>query len=171
MKNVTPVRREASSDKLAQLDLSERLFLWGFRSMAQHHRCGCPIVAAILQVYVQFQVEDAVGSLDALIEVFASTAHTAIEIHCPNCPCISESETFLLRAMAAAQSSDLNMARRELERWLPELAADWTLGPVCGIAAIFQAAGMTLPLRTVETTEMHETEAMRSWPIGSQALH
>jgi hypothetical protein len=165
MKNVIPFQRVSSPDRLPRLDFSERLFLWGF------HRCGRPIVAAMRQVYRQFHVEDAMTSLDALIEVFACTAHTAIEIHSPCCPCVSESEALLLRAVAAAQVGALEVARRTFERWLPELAADWILSPACGIGTIFQIAGMTLPLRDIGTMRLHETATMQSWPAGPQALH
>jgi hypothetical protein len=171
MKNVIPFPREVSSDGLAQLDLSERLFLWGFRAMAQHHRCDCPVGAEIRKVYGRYGIEDIVGSLDAMIEAFASSAHTAIEIHSPNCPCVSESERVLLQAMAAAQSSDLNGARRAFERWLPELAADWIVGPACGIARTFQTASLTLPLRTVEGPDMPETTATQIYSNVSRALH
>jgi hypothetical protein len=171
MTNVISFPREVLSNGLAQLDLSERLFLWGFRAMAQHHRCGCPVGDEIRTVYGRYQIDDIVGSLDAMIEAFASNAHTAIEIHSPNCPCVSESEKILLQAMAAAQSSDLNGARRAFQRWLPELAADWIVGPACGIAKTFQTAGMTLPLRTIEAPDMHETTATPSFANVSRALH
>jgi len=171
MKNVISFPREVLSDGLAQLDLSERLFLWGFRAMAQHHRCDCPVGGEIRKVYGRYQIDDIVGSLDAMIEAFASNAHTAIEIHSPNCPCVSESEKILLQAMAAAQSSDFNRARRAFERWLPELAADWIVGPACGIARTFQTAGMALPLRNVEASDMPDTTATQSYPTVSRALH
>ena len=74
MKYVTPFPRVASPDRIPQLDFSERLFLWGFRSMVKYQWRGRPILAAIRQVYDQFNVEDAVASLDGLIEAFACTA-------------------------------------------------------------------------------------------------
>jgi hypothetical protein len=171
MKNIVAFSRNASTDRLPQLNHGERLFLWGFRAMAQHHRCGRPIIAAMQQVYAQFHVEDAVASLDAMIETFARTAHTAIEVHSPCCPCVSASETLLLRAVAAAQSGTLDVARRTFERWLPELGTEWILGAVCGIGRLFQAAGMTLPLRDAGTTKMSNTATAQSWPIETQALH
>src|SRR5579872_3849762 len=102
---------DASTGRLAQLESGERLFLWGFRTMAQHRACGCPIAGVLRQVYGQFFVDGAVASLETLIEAFAGTAHTAITVHSPCCPCVSESEAFLLRAMAAAQSANLDTAR------------------------------------------------------------
>jgi hypothetical protein len=165
--NIVPFPRKDITGRPAQLEFGERLFLWGFRAMAQHHRCGRPILAAMRRVYGQYHVEDAVASLDALVGAFALTAHTAIAIHNPCCPCISEGETFLLRAMAAAQSADLHAARRDFGRWLPELAADWVLSPACGIGGMFKANGITLPLRKAATTE---AEAL-SWSIGSDTFH
>ncbi len=171
MKNVISFPSEVASDSLAQLDPSERLFLWGFRAMAQHHRCGCPVDAEIRKVYGRFQIGDVVGSLDALIEAFASNAHTAIEIHSANCPCVSDGERVLLQAIAAAQSSDLDRARRTFERWLPELAAEWILGPACGIARTFQTAGLTLPLHNGRAVQRQETTATQSRSNVSRALH
>jgi len=171
MKNVVPFPRVASPNRLPHLDFSERLFLWGFRAMAEHHRCGRPIIAAMRRVYAQFHVEDAVSSLDGSIEAFARTAHTPIEVHSPCCPCVSKSEAFLLQAVGSAQRGDLEAARRAFERWLPELAADWILSPACGVGKLFQMAGMTLPLRDVGTIRAHETETMQNWSTGSQAVH
>ncbi len=171
MKKVSPFPHATSIDKLARLDLSERLFLWGFRGMAQHRNCGCPIFAATRHVYGRFRIEDAVGPLGTLIEVFAGNAHTAVEIHSPNCPCLSESEILLLRAVAAAQSADLNMARRGFERWLQGLAADWALGPACEIAGIFRAAGMRFELRDIAAISTFESAVARNPTVGSRALH
>jgi hypothetical protein len=162
---------DASTGRFAQLESGERLFLWGFRTMAQHHGCGCPIVAVLRQVYSQFLVEDAVASLETLVEVFAGTAHTGVTIHGPCCPCVSESEAFLLRAMAAAQSANLDAARRQFEHWLPELAADWILGAACGIGRIFKDAGMTLPTREPEMTSVHDDRDEGRWSIVSNARH
>jgi hypothetical protein len=171
MRNGIAFPRVASSERLPRLDFSERLFLWGFRAMAEHHRCGRPIIAAMRQVYAQFHVEDAVSSLDGLIEAFARTARTPIEIHSPCCPCVSESEALLLRAIAGAQAGSLEVARRIFERWLPELAADWVLSPACGLGRIFQTAGMTLPLRGPRTMGLRETATIQSWSGGPQVLH
>jgi hypothetical protein len=171
MKNVVAFPRAATTDKPTRLDQSERLFLWGFRTLARHRGCDCPIAAATRQLYRQCQVENSLGSLEALVETFAYTAHTAIEIHAPNCPYLSESEMLLLQAMAAAQSAKLNLARRGFERWLPGLAADWALGPACAIVRTFQAAGMILPLRDTEVIGTLVTAAMRNWATGPRVLH
>jgi hypothetical protein len=171
MKNVSPFPQATSMDKPAQLDRSERLFLWGFRSIAQHRNCGCPVLAATKHVYQRFQIEDAVTPLDALIDVFALNIHSAIEIHGPNCPCLAESEAALLRAMASAQSARLIGVRRGLERWLPEPAADQALGLLCEIAGIFQAAGLTFEPRNSRTSDADETAMVRSLMIESHALH
>jgi hypothetical protein len=162
---------DASTGRFAQLESGERLFLWGFRTMAQHRSCGCPIAAAMRQVYGQFLVADAAAAVETLVEAFASTAHTAIEVHSPCCPCVSESEVFLLRAMAAAQSANLDAARRQFERWLPLLAADWILGAACGVGTIFKAAGMTLPLRGQGTISVDDDPDVGRWPALSTARH
>ena len=171
MTNIVASPRHASNDLPPRLEPGERLFLWGFRAMAQHHRCGRPSIAAMRHLYGQFHVEDAVASLDAMVHAFACTAHTAIAIHSPVCPCVSECETVLLRAMAAAQSTDLLTACREFERWLPELAADWVLNPACGIGRMFQAEGMVFPLREVRTKRLNNATETRKWPIISNTLH
>jgi|SRR5690242_8923265 len=162
---------DASTGRLAQLESGERLFLWGFRTMAQHRACGCPIVGVMRQVYGQYFVDDAVASLEMVIEAFAGTAHTAISIHSPCCPCVSESEALLLRAMAAAQSADLDAARQQFEHWLPELAADWVLGAACGVGQIFKEAGMTLPMREPGTIGVEDDLMGLGRPVMSNARH
>jgi len=171
MNNSLVASYDASTGRFAQLESGERLFLWGFRTMAQHRGCACPIAAVIRQVYGQFLVADAVASVETLVEAFAGTAHTAISVHSPCCPCVSEGETFLLRAMAAAQCADLDAARRQFEHWLPELAADWILGAAYGVGRIFKAAGMTLPMRDPGTISMEDDPEPGHWPAMSTARH
>lgn len=171
MTNIIAFPRQTSTDQFPQLEDGERLFLWGFRTMAQHLRCECQIGVVIHRAYAEFLVEDAVGALEALVQAFASTAHTSIEVHSPDCPCVSEGEISLLNAMAAAQAGELNVARRQFEHWLPELAADWILGPVSGFASIFQAAGLALPRRDVGTTHADGGRRPPGWSAGSDARH
>jgi hypothetical protein len=172
MKNVIAFPRQTPTDVMPRLDEGERLFLWGFRTIARHLRCECQAGVVIRQAYEQFVVDDAVASLEMLIEAFAYTAHTAIEVHSPDCPCVSACEMSLLRAMAAAQSGDLDAARRQFEVWLPELAADWILGPARGLGTIFQDAGLTFSERkSGMQEEANGNRPMPRWPAGSQARH
>ena len=76
---------------LPSLSAAERLFIWGFRAKARSGS-AVPTAADIQQVYDHFRVGDAVPSLESIIEIFACTAHTAIEVHCPTCPKMSDSE-------------------------------------------------------------------------------
>jgi hypothetical protein len=160
-----------SNDTLLRFDAGERLFIFGFRSMAHHYRCGRPAIAELRQVYCHFGIEDAVCSLDSLLEAFARSAHTAIEIHSPGCPCVSGCERFLLRAVSAAQSNALTITRREFERWLPATAADWATAPACGLGKVFRAAGLILPLRGNSQGALSNTTNARSWTDRSRTLH
>jgi hypothetical protein len=171
MNNIPAFPTQAPADQLAQLEVGERLFLWGFRTMAQHRRCACPIAAEIRQIYGEFLVEDAVALLETVIDVFASTAHTAIAVHGPCCPCVSDGEMSLCRAMAAAQSGDPRAARQQFEHWLPELAADWILAPASEFGSIFQTAGMELPRRDFGAMNTDGARRSPSWSAGSEARH
>jgi hypothetical protein len=170
MSEVDPSLMEAAS-ALRRLEAGERLFLWGFRTMAQHYKFGRPTIPELRQVYWHFGVDDAIASLDALVGAFARAAHAPVEVHSPGCPCVSPSERCLLRAAAAAQSGALATARRELERWLPDLAADWATEPLRGLGRLFQAAGLNLPLRERDLATAPETMATRTWPVASATLH
>jgi hypothetical protein len=150
MSNAAAFPNETSSDQPRMLELGERIFIWGMRARAQYHLCGQPTLAAMEEVYAQFHVEDAIAPLDTLVEAFACAALTTIGLHNPCCPCLSVSEASLLRAMALAQTCHLRAARREFERWLPELAAEWVLHPACTIGRMFQTEGMLLPLRDAQ---------------------
>lgn len=155
---------------LPALSAAERLFIWGFRAKARSGG-AVPTAADIQQVYDHFRVGDAVLSLDSIIEIFACTAHTAIEVHCPTCPRMSDSERGILRAIAAAQQDRVDVAREQFERWLPPIGADWALAPVLGLATIFRMAGLVLPDRHVQPIEHDGMLAMKSWFVGSATLH
>ncbi|MGA7431574.1 MAG: hypothetical protein WBQ24_01770 [Xanthobacteraceae bacterium] len=166
------IASQPATGTLLQLDLGERLFIWGFRSMAEHRRRGWPTMREMRDVYAHFQVASALSFFDELIEAFASTAHTPIEIHSPGCPCVSESETCLLRAAAAAQSGDLDTASHGFSRWIPISATGWLMTPTCAIGRMFQAAGMILPVRHADRANMAGSTAALSWqPAGSRSLH
>ncbi|MEY9357938.1 hypothetical protein ABH994_000659 [Bradyrhizobium yuanmingense] len=155
---------------LPALSAAERLFIWGFRAKARSGS-AVPTAADIQQVYDHFRVGDAVLSLDSIIEIFACTAHTAIEVHCPTCPRMSDSERGILRAIAAAQQDRVDVAREQFERWLPPIGADWALAPVLGLATIFRMAGLVLPDRHVQPVAHDGMLAMKSWFVGSATLH
>lgn len=155
----------AGSIDLPTLTAAERLFIWGFRAKARSGG-AVPSAADIQQVYDHFRVGDAVPSLDAIIEVFACTAHTAIEVHCPNCPRVSESERGLLRAVTAAQNERDDLVREQFECWLPPIGADWALFPVRGLATIFRIAGLVLPERHRAPATPGRMAAMKSWLVG-----
>ncbi|MEY9593692.1 hypothetical protein ABIA06_005983 [Bradyrhizobium yuanmingense] len=155
---------------LPALSAAERLFIWGFRAKARSGS-AVPTAADIQQVYDHFRVGDAVLSLDSIIEIFACTAHTAIEVHCPTCPRMSDSERGILRAIAAAQQDRVDVAREQFERWLPPIGADWALAPVLGLATIFRMVGLVLPDRHVQPIEHDGMLAMKSWFVGSATLH
>jgi hypothetical protein len=155
---------------LPALSAAERLFIWGFRAKARSGS-AVPTTADIQQVYDHFGVGDAVPSLESIIEIFACTAHTAIAVHCPTCPRMSDSEHSMLRAIAAAQKERDDIAREQFECWLPPVGADWALAPVRGLATIFRMAGLILPDRNVPSLDHDQTMAMKSWLVGSPTLH
>ncbi|SPP92473.1 conserved protein of unknown function [Bradyrhizobium vignae] len=130
-----------------------------------------PTAADIKEVYDHFCVGDAVPSLESIIEIFACTAHTAIEVHCPTCPRMSDGEHGILRAIAAAQRDRIDVAREQFERWLLPVGADWALAPVQGLATIFRMAGLILPDRHLRSFEHDRMMAMKSWLVGSPTLH
>ncbi len=171
MNRVGPAVQDRPISTLDQLDIGERLFVWGFRAMAQSRRLGWPTAADLRQVYGHYGVGDAVPLLDTLIEAFACTAHEAIELHRPGCRHVSPSEYYLLQAVSAAQSGSLDLARQQFERWLPGVAADWILGPACGLGTVFRRASLTLPQRDAAPLRVGETMAMQSWPVGSPTVH
>ena len=142
-----------------------------FGPWPQHYKFGRPTLPELRQVYAHFGVDDAIASMDALVGAFARAAYAPVDVHSPGCPCVSPSERCLLRAAAAAQSGALAIARRELARWLPDLAADWATEPLCGLGRLFQAAGLNLPMRERDLATAPQTMATRTWPVASPALH
>ena len=155
---------------LPALSAAERLFIWGFRAKARSGG-AVPSATDIQEVYDHFGVGDAVPSLESIIEIFACTAHTAIEVHCPTCPRLSDGEQEILHALAAAQQDRIETVRERFESWLPPVGADWALAPVRGLATIFRVAGLILPDRHVHSFDHDRTMAMKSWLVGSPTFH
>ncbi|MCL8484359.1 MULTISPECIES: hypothetical protein [Bradyrhizobium] len=153
------------------VDISGRLLIWGIRVVAHSRRLGRASVGDLRQVYEQFKVADAVHSLEAMLDVFARTAHAPVELHASGCRCVSLSECRLLQAVAAVQYGCFDIARRRFEQWLPPSAASWIMGPACGFGRIFANAGLMLPIQDAGDTERQATMAMRSWQVGSLTLH
>jgi hypothetical protein len=166
MSNARSPAAAGKPDASFDLEISERLFIWGLRATVRRYKNGKPAIAEVQRALGEYGVEAAAPSLDALVQAFALTAHTPIEVHCTCCPCVSSGEWSLLKAAAAAQQDDLETARRELERWLPGVAADWVLAPMCGLGGLFQAAGLRLPLREAEAIIPSTRGA-----IGSRLVH
>lgn len=166
-----PSAQARATMALVELGVSERLFVWGFRAAAQSRRFASPQTTELHLVYDYFGVADAALSLDAMLETFARTAHTPVEIHSPGCPCVSACEFHLLRAAAAAQHGQTDVAREAFTRWLPKTAADWILAPATGLGRVFAESGLVLSGRDAAVVPVHETMAMRSWPVGSAVLH
>lgn len=154
----------------ARLNAAERLFIWGFRALARPDAV-MPTYAEVCRVFDHFRVQGAVAHLEVLIDIFACTSHRAIELHCPHCAHLSESEYCILRAGAAAQRGQSDAARGMLDDWLPPLATEWASSPLRGITTIFRIADLLLPERFDRPAQRAHTESLRTWVVGSSTLH
>lgn len=162
---------ETEAGGLMTFDMAERLFIWGFRVIAHSRRLGSSNRCDLRQVYEQFKVADAVSPLEAMLEVFACTAHAPIELHAVGCRCVSPSERGLLRAVGAVQHGCRELAQQRFEQWLPPLAADWIMTPAHGLGQSFANGGLFLPVRDLDAAKPQTTMAVRSWRVGSPILH
>jgi len=138
---------EAAAGSLHDLGRAERVFLWGFRALVQHHRDGTVGYADIQATFEHFGVEEALPSLDSVLRVFALMSHRPLSLHCTGCANLSESEASLISAAAAAQVGRIEGARTELERWILPSAADWVWTQLYRIGRIFEAADLCLVAR------------------------
>lgn len=166
-----PMAQSEITKTLRQLGLGERLFVWGFRAIAQHHRLGRPRMSEVRCVYDHFQVADAVSSLNAMLETFACTAHSTVELHCPGCPCVSGSEYLISQATAAVQRGEIDLARQRFSNWLPDISTDWILSPASGLGRIFALHGLLLPLHATAFISLPATMAKQTWPVGAPIFH
>jgi hypothetical protein len=154
-----------------ELHTGERLFVWGFRTMIFCRRPEPPDITTVRELYDQFNVANALPALSAMVEAFVRTAHTAVALHAPGCPCVSSSEYCLLEALARAQRGEIDSARRRFEQWLPDAAADWVLGPACGLGRAFAHGRLILPIRDAEQMRIHDAAATRSQRPVWSSLH
>jgi hypothetical protein len=160
-----------TGDRPVQLETSERLLLWGFRTLAQHRGCECPVMAVIHQTYIRFGIEDALAPLATVVELFATSAHTPISLHSSSCPCLSADERLLLDATAAAQSGDLRASRKGFEYWLASMAAGGVAEAAYAIGKAFRKANFELPDPRRNTPDLDPAHAPQVRSVGSGALH
>jgi hypothetical protein len=76
-----------------------------------------------------------------------------------------------LQAISETQCGRIDLARAQLERWLPPVAADWALAPASGLAKIFRISGLTFAHRSSPDFESTKTAATQSWLVSSPTVH
>jgi hypothetical protein len=135
-------------DAFASLALPEQLLIGGVRAWVACCRAETCPMAVLRTTFGRFGAIDAAASVDAFMSCAVRTAIRCIEVRCPRCPGLTDDELRLLHAAAAAQQHDLAEARTDLEHWLPERAAYWALGPLCGFGSLLAQAGLFLPRPT-----------------------
>jgi hypothetical protein len=152
-----------------QLDLSEKLLIWGIRSWVACCKARICPMAPLRHVFCRYGITDAAASLDALLSITVQSAVRPINVHCPKCSQLSPDEVCALQATAAAQSYEFEAAQAHLEIWLGE-AANMALGPLCGLGALFRDAGLDLPHRPATQSATPQADPV-SYMAPSFTLH
>jgi hypothetical protein len=140
-----------SHETYAALTHSERLLLWACRTWAAWVGAGrCPL-CPIEHEFGPLGIAEAASALHALMYTTATSATRAFEVHGPRCQHISGDEIRLLRAAAAAQQGQLELALACLQEWLPPAQANLALNPLRAFAASLRSVGLNLPVRSSKT--------------------
>ena len=91
---------------LPDFPFGEQLFLWGIRMWVRSYNKGANIHNVLHNGFKLAGVPTALGALDAMMGIFATSGHGIIDIQCPNCTEVSLDEPRIMGAIAVLQQTD-----------------------------------------------------------------
>lgn len=136
---------ERHGEKLDALALSERFLLWNIRAWA----CSCrgrhlpaePVRLAFQNV----GIPDAAAAIDAAMTHLVLATRRPLAVYCPPYIGLSDDETMLIAAAAAAQRQDCRSARDLLGQVLPGPALDLVVAALIDLGRWLATVGILLP--------------------------
>jgi hypothetical protein len=165
---------EPYPDASTELDPAERTLLLGIRWWVVDHRHGNDPLPRLCRAFDTDKVHDAAFSVDQLMFVVARSACRQVAIHCPRCPRLSEDEKHLLNAACLAQAGRGDLAERTLRTaLLTAQGAEFALGPLEGLGALFAEAKLLFRRRRLPTDERPVPGVIEVWSpaSASETIH
>ena len=143
----TPTRHRIAaaprSQEFPDLNLAEKLMLWGIRIWVRLFLDGKSAVPVLKEGFELAGIDDGAVAIDSIMSVIASASVRTLDVRCPDCRQLSNDELRLLGAVAAAQTQELGKsAPAYLSVWLPPTAMRIAAAALPVLAAAFRDRGL-----------------------------
>ena len=133
---------------LSDLPFGEQLFLWGIRMWARAYNHDANIHNILNNGFKLAGVPTALGALDAMMNIFATSGHGVMDIRCPNCTEVSLDEHRIMGAIAVLQQTDQpSDGDAYLSCWVPPAALRILRGPTSQLADIMKHGRLMIRTR------------------------
>lgn len=172
MTRVSSTDHAAMAMALPDFPFGEQLFLWGIRMWVRSYNEGANIHNILHNGFKLAGVPTALGALDAMMGIFATSGHGIIDIRCPKCTEVSLDEHRIMGAIAVLQHTDQpSDGEAYLSCWLPSAALRIVRGPSSQLADIMKQGGLMIRARPWARNLRNNHEIAKSEPLENHILH
>ena len=148
MTRISSTDHAAMAMALSDLPFGEQLFLWGIRMWVRSYNEGANIHNILHNGFKLAGVPTALGALDAMMGIFATSGHGSIDIRCPQCTEVSLDEHRIMGAIAVLQQTDQpSDGDAYLSCWVPPAALRFLRGPASQLADIMRHGRLMIRTR------------------------
>ena len=159
-----PVQLQSYPESPDDLDRAEHLLLVAIRGWVADYKQECDPIPRLCDAMNAAGAPDAAFSIDHWMMIVARTAKRPIEIHCPQCPHLSDDEKHMIHAASLAQAGDVHCATCALSSpLLSTFGAEFAVGPLRGLGVLFGAAGLRFRLRRPPLDAINGSGADDRW--------
>ena len=148
MTRISSTNQAVMAIALSDLPFGEQLFLWGIRMWVRAHNNGTNIHNILHNGFKLAGVPTALGALDAMMGIFATSGRGVMDIRCPNCTEVSLDEHRIMGAIAVLQHTDQTSdSDAYLSCWIPPAALRILRGPTSQLTDIMKQGGLMIRAR------------------------
>ncbi len=172
MTRISSTDHAAMAMALSDFPFGEQLFLWGIRMWVRSYNEGANIHNILHNGFKLAGVPTALGALDAMMGIFATSGHGIIDIRCPKCTEVSLDEHRIMGAIAVLQHTDQpSDGEAYLSCWLPSAALRILRGPSSQLADIMKQGGLMIRARPWARNLRSDHEMVKSDASENHILH
>ncbi len=172
MTRISSTDHAAMAMALSDFPFGEQLFLWGIRMWVRSYNEGANIHNILHNGFKLAGVPTALGALDAMMGIFATSGHGIIDIRCPKCTEVSLDEHRIMGAIAVLQHTDQpSDGEAYLSCWLPSAALRILRGPSSQLADIMKQGGLMIRARPWARNLRSDHEMVKSDSSENHILH
>ena len=139
------IKPEARDDRLDALALSERFLLWNVRAWACSCRGQRLPAEPVRLAFQNIGIPAAASAIDTAMTHLVLATRRPLAVNCPPHTGLSDDETMLIAAAAAAQRQDGSLVSELLEEVLPVPALDLVVEALFELGRWLATVGIVLP--------------------------